>query len=52
VALEGGLSRAIDGMLHASEADGDGPDIGRDPDHVDVARARKAAERVWGSRLT
>jgi acetoin utilization deacetylase AcuC-like enzyme len=49
VALEGGLLRAIDGALHPEAPDSD---LGRDSDHVDVARARRAAERVWGSRLT
>jgi acetoin utilization deacetylase AcuC-like enzyme len=48
VALEGGLGRAIEGMLDPHG----GAEIGRDPDHVDVARARKAAERVWGDRIT
>jgi acetoin utilization deacetylase AcuC-like enzyme len=44
VALEGGLSQAIDGMTRPSRDGGATP---REPDHPDVERARRGAERVW-----
>jgi acetoin utilization deacetylase AcuC-like enzyme len=46
VALEGGLAKAIEGISGTvgSRAEAE---IAREPDHGDVERARRGAERVW-----
>jgi acetoin utilization deacetylase AcuC-like enzyme len=44
VALEAGLTQAIDGLARVGA---EGPEIAREPDHTDVARARRAAMRHW-----
>jgi acetoin utilization deacetylase AcuC-like enzyme len=44
VALETGLVQAITGVL---EPEAPGAEIAREPDHVDLVRARKSAQKVW-----
>jgi acetoin utilization deacetylase AcuC-like enzyme len=46
VSLEAGLTKAIEGITAPEGA----PELelARDPDHEDVERARRGAERVWG----
>jgi acetoin utilization deacetylase AcuC-like enzyme len=49
VALESGLSRAIAGVMQPGS---EGAEIAREPDHVDLVRARKAAQKTWGTVVT
>ena len=44
VALEAGLGQAIEGIVHPNAG---GAQIAREPDHADVARARRAASKAW-----
>jgi acetoin utilization deacetylase AcuC-like enzyme len=51
VSLESGLLASIDGILHPSAAPG--PEaVPRAPDHPDVERAWRAAQRVWSRATT
>ena len=49
VSLESGLGRAIGGMMGSGA--GSAGTVAREPDHPDVERARRGAERAWGKVL-